>query len=254
MQYALVNGERSEAQPGLDGRCRLCGSSVNPKCGKIRVHHWAHEQVRNCDSWGEKETPWHRAGKAEFPESWREIVHFAEDGEKHIADVKTEYGLVIEFQYSHLKREEIVKRERFYGAMLWFVSGLRRIKDKNDFFEVLKSSAAVPRSEDLRIITKFDGSALLRDWFDRNEMVFFDFGEEVVWGLLPKAPWDQVYIWRVDREVLFTALQSGPTFSRLRNGMLFRLNPPQWYKDKLKKAQRRASITATRLVRFPSRL
>ena len=49
-----------------------------------------------------------------FPEEWQEVVHFAEDGEKHIADVKTPSGLVIEFQHSAIKPEEQLSREGFY--------------------------------------------------------------------------------------------------------------------------------------------
>ena len=48
---------------------------------------------RFCDPWWENETEWHRAWKDQFPADWQEIVHHAEDGEKHIADVKTDRWL-----------------------------------------------------------------------------------------------------------------------------------------------------------------
>jgi hypothetical protein len=40
MKYALVNGERQEAQPGLTGKCELHGCPVIVKCGlgKKRNH------------------------------------------------------------------------------------------------------------------------------------------------------------------------------------------------------------------------
>jgi hypothetical protein len=38
--------------------------------------------------------------------SWQEIVHRSDSGEKHIADVKTDHGWVIEFQHSYLNPEE----------------------------------------------------------------------------------------------------------------------------------------------------
>ena len=52
--------------------------------------HWAHRGSRFCDPWWENETEWHRSWKGQFPVNWQEVVHQAETGEKHIADVKTE--------------------------------------------------------------------------------------------------------------------------------------------------------------------
>lgn len=51
MKYAIVNGQRQEAQPRLPGTCPCCDSPVIPKCGKIRMHHWAHRRM--CDPWWE---------------------------------------------------------------------------------------------------------------------------------------------------------------------------------------------------------
>src|SRR5262245_64746908 len=103
MKYALVEGERREAEPGLSGKCPRCGGAMIAKCGplRLRVWHWAHRTNRTCDHWWESETEWHRAWKNHFPENWQEKIHTSEDGEKHFADVKTESGLVIEFQNSH---------------------------------------------------------------------------------------------------------------------------------------------------------
>ena len=66
----------------------------------------------------------------QFPVEWQEVVHFAEDGEKHVADVKTSTGLVIEFQHSAITKEEVLSRTAFYQKIIWVVDG-RRIK--NDF-------------------------------------------------------------------------------------------------------------------------
>lgn len=38
----------------------------------------------------------------------------ADDGEKHIADVKTVHGSVIEFQHSFITSEERLSRDNFY--------------------------------------------------------------------------------------------------------------------------------------------
>ena len=47
-------------------------------------------------------------------------------GEKHIADVKTERGDVLEFQHSPLDPQERRAREEFYQRMVWVVDGTRR--------------------------------------------------------------------------------------------------------------------------------
>lgn len=49
--------------------------------------------------------------------------------EKHIADIRTNSGLVIEFQHSRIDPQEQVKREIGYGNMIWVVDGARLKKD-----------------------------------------------------------------------------------------------------------------------------
>jgi competence CoiA-like predicted nuclease len=115
MRFALVEGRRLEAERSLSGKCPSCGSTMVPKCGERRVRHWAHRGVLQCDHWWENETPWHRNWKNKFPAEWQEIIHQAENGEKHIADVKTTHGRVIEFQHSYLTIDERRSREAFYG-------------------------------------------------------------------------------------------------------------------------------------------
>ncbi len=61
--------------------------------------------MRSCDPWWENETEWHRKWKGNFAEEWQEVI--LTDGitdEKHIADIRTPYGLVVEFQHSHIDR------------------------------------------------------------------------------------------------------------------------------------------------------
>src|SRR5262249_46405857 len=128
MKFALVEGERREAKPGLSGKCPIHGHAMIAKCGEYRVNHWAHRANCTCDHWWEPETEWHRAWKNQFPEGWQEIIHQSqsEAGERHIADVKTESGAVIEFQHSFLRRDERESREKFYRKLVWVVDGLRR--------------------------------------------------------------------------------------------------------------------------------
>lgn len=123
MEYADVNGQRSAPQPNLKGTCPLCGHDAVSKCGPKVIWHWAHMQKRHCDPWWENETPWHWMWKSFFPEDQREVVHFdARSGEKHIADVKTARGLVIELQNSAMTLNELQSREAFYKRMIWIVN------------------------------------------------------------------------------------------------------------------------------------
>ena len=116
MKFALVNGQRQEARPNLSGKCPnpSCDRPMVAKCGEVKIWHWAHQGRRFCDPWWENETDWHRAWKDRFPINWQEVVHHAETGEKHIADVKTDRGWVIEFQHSPLEPEERRSRETCY--------------------------------------------------------------------------------------------------------------------------------------------
>ena len=92
MKYALQSDERVEATPKAIGVYPCCGTGMIAKCGNRQIWHWAHKTKRTCDRWWENETQWHRDWKNCFPDEWQEVIHFSDDGEKHIADVKTPSG------------------------------------------------------------------------------------------------------------------------------------------------------------------
>lgn len=114
MNWAEVDGVRSLPAPGMAGRCPACKGEVIAKCGEIISWHWAHK-VRDCDSWSEPESVWHKKWKSLFPEQWQECSIGP-----HRADVVTPLG-IIEFQRSFLQSHEIRRREVFYRAMTWVV-------------------------------------------------------------------------------------------------------------------------------------
>ncbi|NYZ62011.1 CoiA-like domain protein [Luteimonas deserti] len=122
MQYALINGVKSEAVAGADATCLDCGRKTVAKCGPIVMHHWAHAG-RNCDSWWENETQWHRDWKNLFPPECREISHTAPSGEIHRADIKAPGGIYVEIQHSAMTQAERDSREQFYDNMIWIVDG-----------------------------------------------------------------------------------------------------------------------------------
>lgn len=103
MKFALINGNKVEATKGSKGTCSNCRVELVAKCGELKIHHWAHKGIRTCDPWWENETEWHRLWKGNFSTDWQEII-LTDDvtSEKHIADIRTPQGLVIEFQHSHI--------------------------------------------------------------------------------------------------------------------------------------------------------
>ncbi len=136
MKFALIENNRVEASPNQKGLCPNCNRPVIAKCGDKNVWHWAHRNLSSCDSWWEPETEWHRNWKNKFPPEWQEKVFFDEDtNEKHIADVYTNYKLVIEFQHSHIDPKERTKREAFYKNMIWVVDGTRLKRDYSRFLK-----------------------------------------------------------------------------------------------------------------------
>jgi competence protein CoiA len=174
LRFALAGGQRVEAYPGGRAMCPLCNGEVIAKCGTHRVAHWAHRGMRDCDPWAEKETDWHRAWKNNFPVECQEFIqHDEQSGEKHIADVRTPYDLVIEFQHSHLDPLERAARERFYRNMVWVVDGTRLQRDYPRF----KKGKDSLRRTDIpqHFILAFPDEYFPAMWLDSSVPVIFDF-------------------------------------------------------------------------------
>lgn len=144
------------------------------KCGEVRVRHWAHRGRRVCDAWWEPETEWHRAWKNRFDLSWQEVIGYDEvSGEKHIADIRTPQGLVIEFQYSYLRAEERAAREAFHGNMVWVVNGTRVPRDRNRFDRRGNSMARGERPGEFTVY--HPDECFSENWLGSSVPVFFDF-------------------------------------------------------------------------------
>lgn len=123
MQYALLDGRRSEAKKGATGTCLDCNRVIVAKYGPRVLHHWAHASRRNCDPWWENEGDWHCEWKNRFSAECREVSHTAPIGEIHRADIKTPSGIVIEVQHSTMTDEERDSRESFYRSLVWILDG-----------------------------------------------------------------------------------------------------------------------------------
>ena len=186
MRFALVNGARREASPRLRGACPLCGSAVISKCGQFKVWHWAHKQLRDCDSWAEPETDWHRSWKNEFPVDWQEVVHTGVDAvEAHIADVRTPDGLVIEFQHSYIKRDEVQAREAFYGRLIWIVDAQPESDSTNARFFRMGLRGPVCRKPLTYRVSWHNQNKLLQKWGASPRDVYLDFRDSRdLWRLI----------------------------------------------------------------------
>ncbi len=198
MKFALVDGNKMEAQKGAKGICPSCGSELIAKCGQVKINHWAHKGIRNCDIWWENETEWHRSWKGYFPISWQEVVQFDKNGEKHIADVKTQEDWVLEFQHSYIRTDEMRSRNAFYPKLVWVVDGQRRKSDILQFQKVINEGSII-QIENVSIyrIPFPKESRLLKEWLGCGVPVFFDFHElnySRLWLLIPRMPDDRAFL------------------------------------------------------------
>ena len=231
MKFADIEGQRREAQRGLSATCPSCGAAVIAKCGDQRRWHWAHRGIRDCDSWAEKETDWHRAWKNNFPAECQEFIqHDGQSGEKHIADVRTPHGLVIEFQHSHLDPLERAARERFYGNMVWVVDGTRLQRDYPRFNK---------GKDDLRrtniqgyFLLAFPDECFPAMWLDSSVPVIFDFRgvdegqppdefRDTLWCLLPGRVEGSAVVVGMSREQFVKVAPSRPQLLPVREILTF---------------------------------
>lgn len=174
MKFALVCGKRTEATKGAKGFCPNCGSELIAKCGTKKTNHWAHKSTRNCDPWWENETEWHRSWKNHFPVEWQEFI-LRDDltQEKHVADIRTDLGLVIEFQHSHIDPKERNARENFYKRMVWVVDGTRLKRDYQRFTKGKSSFRNTNRQG--HFLVDFPDECFPASWLGSLVPVIFDF-------------------------------------------------------------------------------
>ena len=210
MEIALVDGLRRRPIKGQRGICQYCGDEMVAKCGRVVIWHWAHMPRYRCDPWWGSETAWHREWKARFPTEWREVVHIDEPtGEKHIADVKTQHGLVIEFQHSSMDYGELVSREDFYENMIWVVDGDRGSLDPN-FFGMGLGRQPMEFRPLVHLVKWWGRGRLLHKWAEATAPVYIDFGWQGLWLFREFQREENVGVFSpLSREWLVEACQNG---------------------------------------------
>lgn len=226
MKYALVDNQKREAEKGLKGLCPVCQKPVIAKCGKFKINHWAHKSCAHCDNWWENETEWHRQWKNIFPTEWQEIISTDEKtGEKHIADIKTNDNMVVEFQHSNISEEERISREDFYKHMIWIVDGTRRKRDYIRFLQAFEYNAIWQIGKNVPFYILEGGQYYLpKEWLMSKVPVLFDFKglggniteedeqdtlREPLWCLLPIRGKDFHVLHTFDRNLLVNMIQKG---------------------------------------------
>ena len=219
MRFAILDAKLIESSPGLKAVCPGCSQPVVAKCGTQRIHHWAHVQ-KMCDSWSEPETQWHRAWKNHFPVEWQEI--FLPDqrtGEKHIADVRTSHGMVIEFQHSHLDPQERSTREAFYRNMVWVVDGNRL---KRDYPRFLKGKSECGSINSGIYRTMFPDECFPAAWIKSPVPVLFDFSTSESIGDIKDPRNDLILLFpsRIGGDAIFAVLSRKAFIDAATNGKL----------------------------------
>ena len=212
-EFALVNGKLQQARPELKDKgatCRFCGLRMIAKTGRKRIWHWAHKGEHPCD-YSRHESEWHSNWKERFPADWQEVDHPVENGKGFRADVKTDEGWVIEFQYSPIHPDVRQSRDDFYSKLVWVVYGARLDRDIEQFKNALKQGKQVDGSPpDSPVWRTFsDKCVLLQDWADSNAPIFFDFDEEdVLWQVCYVTPNGPVHVTTLSRFVFIMMLRT----------------------------------------------
>lgn len=179
MKYAILNNERIEALKGVkDAICPICGETLVPKCGQIKMHHWAHTTKQKCDLWWESETEWHRQWKDNFSKEYQEIImHDDITKGKHVADVRTKTGIVLEFQHSPMSIEEQYSREQFYKNMIWVVDARKYYEKFKQNINLLEHCMSNKNYFYMKINSfENQNNCFPQRWLDSSVPVIFDFG------------------------------------------------------------------------------
>jgi hypothetical protein len=225
MKFALIDKIKTEATKGAKGFCPICNSQLIAKCGNYKVNHWAHKGVRNCDLWWENETEWHRAWKSNFPTEWQEVILTDETtNEKHIADIRTSNGLVIEFQHSYIDPIERIKREAFYKNMIWVVDGARLKRDYPRFLNAQRNFQRTQKQGAYLVESIED--CFPSNWIKSSVPVIFDFKgieltsvpndmKDLLYCLYPQPIAGKSLVVFFQRQHLITLLVNGGIFNEL---------------------------------------
>lgn len=176
--FANVNGERkhiSQVESGDLGLCPLCNRQLRAYHGEKNQWHWRHVNSLDCDPWHEGKTPWHQGWQDKFPREWQEVP-MRNETERHLADVRTLVGTVIECQHSPMDRETRQIRERFYGNMLWVIDGDAKKRMLDHFLENQNGRIEHLNQTPFWLVKEV-ATMLPAEWCESDKLVIFDFSK-----------------------------------------------------------------------------
>ena len=180
------------------------------KCGRFVSWHWAHKRKSNCDPWLEGETDWHLQWKDRFPADWQEILQVDnQTKERHIADVKTPAGLVVEIQHSPISEQELQSRECFYGDMIWIVDA----RDLEGYFSIGMTYGLASIEPISYHIRWWSSSKLLQRWSAATKPVYFDIHSQENSNLLRLMDFNSV-----ENSGILSPIPSDALVNAARNG------------------------------------
>ena len=138
--------------------------------------------------------------KDAFPSDCQELVQIDENtGEKHVADVKTPSGVVVEVQHSRISEDELRSREDFYSDMIWIVDARDVVwmtsRDLVSVEPIAYGSMLLNRTT----LLKRWSSAKRPVYFDNTQNVYHDKVSDTLW-VLPREkriPISERILWRV---------------------------------------------------------
>ena len=103
----------------------------------------------------------------------RYVLRTVRRTKKHIADVRADNGIVVEFQHSFIKQEEIASREQFYKNMVWVVDGTRLKTDLSRFHKNKDHLRNIWKG--VLFLNPFPEETFNKNWVGKTKPVFFDF-------------------------------------------------------------------------------
>lgn len=113
--------------------CPGCGAELTLKAGEVKIPHFAHRSLADCDAFSEPETPLHLHGKLQLHQFFSRFSHPIElekylPAIKQRADLLVNHNQAIEFQCSAIPASQVRTRSEGYRSIamepIW-ISGAR---------------------------------------------------------------------------------------------------------------------------------
>ena len=144
---SLVCARNCKSLPKQSYKCPACKQAVILKSGAVRIPHFSHTSLTDCESFSEGETKEHLQGK-ELLYSFFSGLGIESELEVYLPELKQRpdiflpgYGVAIEFQCSSLSGLKMMKRSEGYReagySVIWIAGGKFHFSRRLTFFQSL---------------------------------------------------------------------------------------------------------------------